>query len=71
MQAKALAWLERLGPRACFAFLPIIMTRWPPSQGGLLPFWPCFLWAAHKFLRYVVMTAGARCGFGWVSFTFP
>ncbi len=62
VQAKALAWLEKLGPRACFfAFLPIIGDPLATVAGWLkLPFWQCFLWGAlGKFLRYVVMTAGA------------
>jgi membrane protein YqaA with SNARE-associated domain len=61
-QAKALAWLQRLGPRACFfAFLPIIGDPLTTVAGWLrLPFWPCFFYgAAGKFLRYLVMTAGA------------
>lgn len=62
VQAKALAWLERLGPKACFfAFLPIIGDPLATVAGWLkLPFWQCFFWGAlGKFLRYVVMTAGA------------
>ncbi len=62
VQAKALAWLEKLGPRACFfAFLPIIGDPLATVAGWLkLQFWQCFLWGAlGKFLRYVVMTAGA------------
>lgn len=62
VQAKALAWLQRLGPRACFfAFLPIIGDPLATIAGWLkLPFWQCFIWGAlGKFLRYVVMTAGA------------
>jgi membrane protein YqaA with SNARE-associated domain len=62
VQAKALAWLERLGPKACFfAFLPIIGDPLASVAGWLkLPFWQCFFWGAlGKFLRYVVMTAGA------------
>jgi membrane protein YqaA with SNARE-associated domain len=59
VQAKALAWLERLGPRACFfAFLPIIGDPLATVAGWLkLPFWHCFLYgAAGKFCRYLVMT---------------
>lgn len=59
VQAKALAWLERLGPRACFfAFLPIVGDPLATLAGWLkLPFWQCFLFGAlGKFLRYVVMT---------------
>ena len=62
VQAKALAWLEKLGPKACFfAFLPIIGDPLATIAGWLkMPFWQCFLWGtAGKFLRYVVMTAGA------------
>jgi membrane protein YqaA with SNARE-associated domain len=60
VQARALAWLERLGPKACFfAFLPLIGDPLTSVAGWLkLPFWPCFFWgAAGKFCRYVVMTA--------------
>ncbi len=59
VQAKALAWLERLGPRACFfAFLPVVGDPLATLAGWLkLPFWPCFLYGAlGKFLRYLVMT---------------
>ena len=60
VHAKALAWLERLGPKACFfAFLPLIGDPLGTVAGWLkLPFWPCFWWsAAGKFIRYVVLTA--------------
>ena len=60
VQAKALAWLERLGPRACFfAFLPAVGDPLATLAGWLkLPFWPCFLYGAlGKFLRYLVMTS--------------
>lgn len=59
VQAKALAWLERLGPKACFfAFLPVVGDPLATLAGWLkLPFWPCFLYGAlGKFLRYLVMT---------------
>ncbi len=59
VQAKALAWLERLGPRACFfAFLPVVGDPLATLAGWLkLPFWQCFLYGAlGKFLRYLVMT---------------
>ena len=59
VQAKALVWLERLGPRACFfAFLPVVGDPLATLAGWLkLPFWPCFLYGAlGKFLRYLVMT---------------
>ena len=60
VHAKALAWLERLGPKACFfAFLPLIGDPLGTVAGWLkLPFWPCFWWsAAGKFIRYVVLTS--------------
>lgn len=60
VQAKALAWLERLGPKACFfAFLPLVGDPLATLAGWLkLPFWQCFLYGAlGKFLRYLVMTA--------------
>lgn len=60
VNAKALAWLERLGPKACFfAFLPVIGDPLATIAGWLkLPFWPCFAWGAlGKLLRYMVVTA--------------
>ncbi len=60
MEAKALAWLERLGPKACFfSFLPAVGDPLTSVAGWLkLPFWPCFCWGAlGKFIRYVTMTA--------------
>ena len=62
VHAKALAWLARLGPRACFfAFLPVIGDPLATLAGWLkLPFWPCFFYGAvGKLLRYLIMTAGA------------
>ena len=60
LEAKALVWLERFGPKAC-------LLSWLPGVGdplcavaGLLkmPFWPCILYMAiGKFGRYVIMTA--------------
>ena len=60
VQAKALAWLEKLGPRACFfAFLPIIGDPLATVAGWLkLPFWQCLAYmAVGKFLRYLAMTS--------------
>ncbi len=57
---KALAWLERLGPKACmFSFLPVVGDPLCAVAGWLkLPFWPCVGYMAiGKFLRYLVMTA--------------
>ncbi len=56
---KAIEWLERLGPRACFlSFLPLVGDPLCAVAGWLrMPFWPCAAWMlAGKFLRYVVMT---------------
>jgi membrane protein YqaA with SNARE-associated domain len=57
---RAIAWLQRFGPKAC-------LLSWLPGVGdplcavaGLLKmsFWPCvFYMAIGKFLRYVTMTA--------------
>lgn len=57
--AKALEWLERLGPKACLlAWLPIVGDPLCAVAGWLkLPFWPCLAYMAiGKFARYVVMT---------------
>jgi membrane protein YqaA with SNARE-associated domain len=60
LEAKALNWLRRFGPKAC-------LLSWLPGVGdplcavaGLLkmPFWPCVAYmAVGKCLRYVIMTA--------------
>lgn len=60
MEAKALKWLERFGPKACLlAWLPAVGDPLCAVAGWLkLPFWPCVLYMAiGKFLRYVTMTA--------------
>jgi membrane protein YqaA with SNARE-associated domain len=57
---KALAWLEKLGPKACLlAWLPIVGDPLCAVAGWLkLPFWPCLAYMAiGKFARYVTMTA--------------
>ena len=56
---RALAWLERLGPKACLlAWLPLIGDPLCAVAGWLkLSFWPCvFYMAIGKFLRYLVLT---------------
>lgn len=56
---KALDFLERLGPKACFfAFLPLVGDPLCAVAGWLrLSFWPCTAWMlAGKFARYAVMT---------------
>jgi membrane protein YqaA with SNARE-associated domain len=57
--AKALEWLERLGPRACLlAWLPLVGDPLCAVAGWLkLPFWPCLMYMAiGKFLRYLLIT---------------
>ncbi len=59
-EARALRWLQRLGPKACLlSWLPAVGDPLCAVAGWLrLPFWPCVAWmAVGKFLRYVVMTA--------------
>ena len=58
---RALDWLRRLGPRACFfSFLPVVGDPLCAVAGWLrLPLAPCAGWMlAGKFARYLVMTAG-------------
>jgi membrane protein YqaA with SNARE-associated domain len=57
--AKALQWLESLGPKACLlAWLPALGDPLCAVAGWLkLPFWPCLLYMAiGKFLRYLLIT---------------
>jgi membrane protein YqaA with SNARE-associated domain len=57
--ARALAWLERFGARACLlSWLPLVGDPLCAVAGWLrLPFWPCVAYMAiGKFGRYVVMT---------------
>jgi membrane protein YqaA with SNARE-associated domain len=57
--AKALDWLERMGPKACLlAWLPIIGDPLCAVAGWLrMPFWRCtFYMLVGKFVRYVVYT---------------
>jgi membrane protein YqaA with SNARE-associated domain len=61
VEHKALAWLQRFGPKACLlAWLPGIGDPLCTVAGWLrLPFWPCVGYmAVGKFARYVLMTAG-------------
>lgn len=58
---RALAWLERFGPKACLlSWLPAVGDPLCAVAGWLkFPFWPCMAYMAiGKFGRYVVMTAG-------------
>lgn len=58
---RALAWLERLGPKACLlSWLPGVGDPLCAVAGWLrLPFWPCVAYMlVGKCMRYVVMTGG-------------
>ena len=60
VHARALAWLEKLGPKACLlAWLPVVGDPLCAVAGWLrLPFWPCLAYmAVGKFLRYLVLTS--------------
>jgi membrane protein YqaA with SNARE-associated domain len=57
--AKALKWLEHLGPKACLlSWLPAVGDPLCAVAGWLkLPFWPCLMYMAiGKFLRYLLIT---------------
>jgi membrane protein YqaA with SNARE-associated domain len=56
---RALAWLEKLGPKACLlAWLPLVGDPLCAVAGWLkLPFLQCLMYmAVGKFVRYVVLT---------------
>jgi membrane protein YqaA with SNARE-associated domain len=56
---RVLAWLERLGPKACLlSWLPVVGDPLCAVAGWLrLAFWPCVIYMAiGKFARYVTMT---------------
>ena len=58
-ESRALAWLERFGPRACLlSFLPVVGDPLCAIAGWLkMPFWRCTGYMAiGKFARYVTMT---------------
>jgi membrane protein YqaA with SNARE-associated domain len=58
---KALAWLERFGPKACLlSWLPMVGDPLCAVAGWLkFPLLPCLAYMAiGKFLRYLCMTAG-------------
>lgn len=59
-EARALAWLQRFGPKACLlSWLPVVGDPLCAVAGWLrMPFWPCVAYMAiGKFARYVTMTA--------------
>jgi membrane protein YqaA with SNARE-associated domain len=58
-EAKALAWLQSFGPKACLlSWLPVVGDPLCAVAGWLrLSFWPCVGYmAVGKFFRYLVMT---------------
>jgi membrane protein YqaA with SNARE-associated domain len=60
VQARALVWLERFGPRACLlSWLPLVGDPLCAVAGWLrLAFWPCVIYMAiGKCLRYITFTA--------------
>jgi membrane protein YqaA with SNARE-associated domain len=60
MATRALAWLERFGPKACLlSWLPGVGDPLCAVAGWLrLPFWPCVAYMAiGKLARYITMTA--------------
>ncbi len=60
-QTRAIAWLERFGPKACvLSWLPLVGDPLCAVAGWLkLPFWSCVAWMAlGKFLRYLLFTIG-------------
>jgi membrane protein YqaA with SNARE-associated domain len=62
---RALAWLEKLGPKACLlGWLPVVGDPLCTLAGWLkLPFWPCVGYMLiGKFFRYVVMTGAFFSG---------
>lgn len=59
-ELRALAWLNRFGPKACLlAWLPIFGDPLCAVAGWLrFPFWPCVGYMAiGKLIRYIVLTA--------------
>jgi membrane protein YqaA with SNARE-associated domain len=65
-EARALRWLERLGPKACLlSWLPGVGDPLCAVAGWLkLPFWPCVGYMAiGKFARYLTMTAALLWAF--------
>lgn len=58
-ELRALAWLQRFGPRACLlSWLPLVGDPLCAVAGWLrMPFWPCLAYMAMgKLARYVTMT---------------
>lgn len=56
---RAIAWLERLGPKACLlSWLPLVGDPLCAVAGWLrMPFWPCVVYMSiGKFGRYLCMT---------------
>lgn len=67
---RALAWLQKIGPRACLlSWLPGVGDPLCAVAGWLqMPFWPClFYMAIGKFLRYLLMTSALLWVFPAIS----
>jgi membrane protein YqaA with SNARE-associated domain len=67
VHARALKWLEKLGPKACLlAWVPVVGDPLCAVAGWLkLPFWPCVAYmAVGKCARYVLMTTALVGIFG-------
>jgi membrane protein YqaA with SNARE-associated domain len=63
---RALAWLEKLGPKACLlSWLPLVGDPICVIAGWLkMPLWPCtFYMVIGKFGRYLVMTSALVLAF--------
>ena len=64
--ARALGWLQKLGPKACLlSWLPVVGDPLCALAGWLkLSFWPCVGYMSiGKFARYLTMTAGLLWAF--------
>lgn len=58
---RAMAWLKKLGPKACLlSWLPVVGDPLCAVAGWLqMPLGPCALYMAiGKFFRYLIMTSG-------------
>ena len=59
-ELRAIAWLQKFGPKACLvSWLPVVGDPLCAVAGWLrLPFWPCVAYmAVGKFARYLTMTS--------------
>lgn len=64
----AIAWLDKLGPKACLlSWLPVVGDPLCAVAGWLrLPFWPCVGYmAVGKLVRYITLTYALMWGWQW------